>query len=211
LRSRQIGQLINDFLLASKYRKLEILVCFMCGEPDDLKVGYILYDILKMKDKKDIISDIYSALPTIFKVKLDETEVVVNNDDENLIKNHMGDMSYERRINLLKVDSSIKDKAIEKLKSMKGNFQGDNKAQSWLDGFLKIPFGIYKENSLINFKKNQIKKLNSSDLFSCNQIKNYIDSNYDNTHDIKKDWDNYTIEKSNYLIRRSVFHIRSVG
>ena len=61
----------------------------------------------------------------------------------------VSDLSYERRINLLKVPDNIKDKAIEKLKSMKGNFQGDNKAQSWLDGFLKIPFGIYKENTLI--------------------------------------------------------------
>ena len=200
LKTKQIGQLINDFLLASKYRKLEILTNFMCGNEDDLKLGYILYDILRMKDKKDVVSDIYLSLPTIFKIKLDEVEQVVNKDEENLIKNHMGDLSYERRINLLKVDSNIKDKAIEKLKSMKGNFQGDNKAQSWLDGFLKIPFGIYKENSLMNYKKKQIKKLDSPiDLYSCNQINNYINSNYNDDHDIKKEWNNYTIEKSKYL------------
>jgi hypothetical protein len=87
----------------------------------------------------------------------------------------MGDLSYERRINLLKVPDNIKDKAIEKLKSMKGNFQGDNKAQSWLDGFLKIPFGVYRENSLINYKKNQIKSLGNN-LYSCNEIKNFIES-----------------------------------
>jgi ATP-dependent Lon protease len=202
LRSRQFSNLINDFLLASKYRKLEMLICFMCGEPDDLKVGYILYDILKMKDKKDIISDIYYSIPTHFKIKLDETEAVVNTEEENLIKNHMGDLSYERRINMLKVPDTIKDKAIEKLKSMKGNFQGDNKAQSWLDGFLKIPFGIYRENHLMNYKKNQIKKLDvnfNETLYSCNQITNYINSNYDSDHNIRKDWDKYTIEKSNYL------------
>ncbi len=198
LRSKQISNLINDFLLASKYRKLEILIAFMCGDENDLKVGYILYDILKMKDKKDIVSDIYQSIPTHFKIKLDETEAVVNNEEENLIKNHIGDLSYERRINMLKVPDSIKDKAIEKLKSMKGNFQGDNKAQSWLDGFLKIPFGIYRENHLMNYKNNQIKKLNET-LYSCHQITNYINSNYENNNDVKKNWDNYTIEKSNYL------------
>jgi ATP-dependent Lon protease len=201
LKQKQIGQCINDFLLASKYRKLEILIAFLCGDLNDNKLAFILYDILRMKDKKDVLMDVYNALPTSFKVKLDETEVYVNKDEENLIKNHMGDLSYERRINLLKVPDNIKDKAIEKLKSMKGNFQGDNKAQSWLDGFLKIPFGIYKENSLMNYKREQIKKLNNN-LYSCNEITNYINNNYINNNidiNTKNDWDNYMRNKSNYL------------
>ena len=31
--------------------------------------------------------------------------------------------------------------------------QGDSKAQDWLDGLLKIPFGVYKTNSIMDFKK----------------------------------------------------------
>ncbi len=196
LKEKQIGQLINEFLLASKYRKLEILNIFLCGDNNDIKLAYILYDILRMKDKKDVVIDVYNALPAIFKVKLDEAEIYVNKDEENLIKNHMGDLSYERRINLLKVPDSIKDKAIEKLKSMKGNFQGDNKAQSWLDGFLKIPFGIYRENSLMNYKKNQIKSLGTN-LYSCNEITNYINNGSDNN--LKKNWTKYMTDKSDYL------------
>jgi ATP-dependent Lon protease len=199
LKEKQIGQLINEFLLASKYRKLEILTLFLCGDENDTKLAYILYDILKMKDKKDILIDVYNAIPSIFKIKLDEAEIYVTRDEENLIKNNMGDLSYERRINLLKLPDSIKDKAIEKLKSMKGNFQGDNKAQSWLDGFLKIPFGIYKENNLMNYKKNTIKTLGNN-LYSCNEITNYINNNNTSiNNNIKKEWNNYMIEKSNYL------------
>jgi endopeptidase La len=196
LKEKQIGQLINEFLLASKFRKLEILNTFLCGNTNDIKLAYILYDILRMKDKKNVVIDVYNALPAIFKVKLDEAEIYVNKDEENLIKNHMGDLSYERRINLLKVPDNIKDKAIEKLKSMKGNFQGDNKAQSWLDGFLKIPFGIYKENSLMHYKKNQIKILGNN-LYSCNEITNYINNMSDDN--LKKNWKKYMIDKSNYL------------
>ncbi len=200
LKEKQIGQLINEFLLASKYRKLDILTLFLCGNQNDIKLAYILYDILKMKDKKDILIDVYNAIPAIFKIKLDEAEIYVNKDEENLIKNHMGDLSYERRINLLKVPDNIKDKAIEKLKSMKGNFQGDNKAQSWLDGFLKIPFGCYKENSLMNYKKNTIKTLGNN-LYSCNEITNYINNTSDEyiKNNLKNNWNNYKIEKSNYL------------
>ena len=50
------------------------------------------------------------------------------------------------------VEDDVKGKAMEKLKSIKSSFQGDGKAQSYLDGLLKIPFNIYKECPVINFK-----------------------------------------------------------
>ena len=56
---------------------------------------------------------------------------------------------------MLNTSDTIKGKAMEKLKSMSGGGlfggSGDSKAQAWLDGFLRIPFGIYKENPIISF------------------------------------------------------------
>ena len=87
------------------------------------------------------------------------------------------DISYEHRINLLKVSEDVKVKAFEKLKSMKSSFQGDAKSQSWIDGLLKIPFGIYNQNEIISFKSNFINKLDSScNLFSEHEIDCYIKS-----------------------------------
>jgi ATP-dependent Lon protease len=194
LKTRTLNNIMNDFVLASKYRKYEYLIMLMCGNDEDNKLAYLLYDYLKIKDKKDSMIELYNSLPSLFKIKLNEVEELVNKEEDNIIKNHIGELSYERRINILKIDNSIKDKAIEKLKSMKGNFQGDNKAQSWLDGFLKIPFGIYRENKLMNFKKNFMKKLNIN--MSTEQINNYIK---DNSLLIKEEWNNYNIEKSKYL------------
>ncbi len=196
----QLGQLINEFMFSSKFKKYEILLSFLSGDEYDKKLAYLLYDILKMKDKKEISTEIYNSLPTHFKVLLDEVEKNVINEEEQLTKNYVGDLSYERRINMLKVPSNIKDKAIEKLKSMKGNFQGDNKAQSWLDGFLKIPFGVYKNNKIIEFKKNFIKKINNQEknIYSCEEINKYLLDNKIKL-DLKSEWDNYNIEKSNYL------------
>ncbi len=192
----QLGQLISEFLFSSKYRKYEILLCFLSSEEYDKKFAYLLYDVLRMKDKKDISNEIYNSLPTYFKVLLDEVEKTVVSEEENLTKNHVGDLSYERRINMLKIPNSIKDKAIEKLKSMKGNFQGDNKSQSWLDGFLKIPFNTFKNNKIMDFKKNFIKKINHN-IYSCDEIVKYL-SNCTSV-DLKIEWDKYTIEKSKYL------------
>ncbi len=197
LKSKQLSNVITEFMLVSIYRKYEILLMFLCGNEDDNKLAYLLYDMLKIKNKQDnkpFENEIYNSLPTKFKIKLDETENIVNTEEEKLTKNHIGDLSYERRINMLKVDSSIKDKAIDKLKSMKGNFQGDNKAQSWLDGFLKIPFGVYKKNKIIDFKNNFIKSHPELNAYSCEQIKQSLV----NSKDIIE-WNTYTEDKSKYL------------
>lgn len=199
IKTRHLTQLINDFLLASKYRKLEMLILLLCGNDSDCKLGYMLYDILKIKDKKDIISDIYNSLPMYFKVKLDETETIVKDEEEKILKCNIGELSYERRINLLNVSLDIKEKAIDKLKSLKSNFQGDNKAQSWLDGFLKIPFGIYCQNKLMDYKKNIISKLNKSDIYSCEQINKYMIQTYKPEDEMVKEWNQYNIDKSKYL------------
>ncbi len=199
LRGKHLTQIINEFLISSKMRKLDILTVFLCGNEYDNKMAFLLYDILRMKDKKDIISDIYNALPLILKTKLDNIEPMINNEEEKLVKNHVGELSYERRINMLNVSSDIKDKAIEKLKSMKNNFQGDNKAQSWLDGFLKLPFGSYRDNNIMNFRKNFIEKLNSEQkLESFDMIDKYIKSN-NISNDLVNEWDEYKINRSNYL------------
>ncbi len=198
LRNKTLTVIIDDFLLASKYRKLEIIITLLCGDTNDCKLSYLLYDILRMKDKKDISIEIYNSLPTIFKIKLDETENSISEEEESLIKNHIGELSYERRINMMNTTHLVKDKAIEKLKALKTNFQGDSKAQSWLDGLLKIPFNSYCENRLMNFKKNFLTKIDEP-ITSCEQIKNYINKKYKETDEIYQDWKNFTKEKSEYL------------
>ena len=53
----------------------------------------------------------------------------------------------EQQICLLKANDSIKQKAMIKLKEVKSkNDDSKNKkARQWLEGLLKIPFGVYKE------------------------------------------------------------------
>ena len=61
----------------------------------------------------------------------------------------------------MKTSEDVKAKAMEKLKSMKSSFQGDSKAQAWLDGLLKMPFGEFSQNEIISFKESFISKLNN--------------------------------------------------
>ena len=54
------------------------------------------------------------------------------------------DIPYETQIDNLNTCESNKNKAYEKLKNITQSNDGDSKSQKYLDGFLKIPFGIYK-------------------------------------------------------------------
>ena len=203
LKGKSLKSLVNEFLLASKYRKLDILNMLLLGNETDNKVAFILYDVLKMKDKKGIHLEIYNSLHYMNKIKLENAETTCANDEENLYKIMSSDISYEKRITLMNTNENIKAKAVEKLKSFKNNLQGDSKAQSWLDGLLEIPFGVYKENRIMGFKNNFIDKLNKTypdtQLFSNEQINRFIKDKVDDTDSLALEWETYHKEKMEYI------------
>jgi len=196
IQSKQLILLINEFILGSKYRKIDILTLLLISNNDDNKLAHILFDVLKTKDKKNITIEIYNALHYSIRHKLD-IATQNNENEEKQINFDITDITYEKRISLLKTNNDIKMKATEKLKLIKNNFQGDPKAQNWLDGLLKIPFNIYNENSIVIFKKKFINKLGLN-LISDNDIELELKNRNDNN--LSKEWLDYKIEKQNYLI-----------
>ena len=206
LKNKPLLSLINEFLLASKYRKIDILTLLLMSDDEDKKIAFVLYDIFKTKDKKDINKEIYNSLHYTIREQLDLSKEKVLKQEEELSKIDSSDIPYQRRISLLKVDKSVKTKAFDKLKSIKNSFQGDNKAQSWLDGLLKIPFGVYRKSSIMTFKKDFIDKTNLAspgmNLKSEHQISQYIKTleEKDNTNKLIEEWKQYNEDKKKYLV-----------
>jgi hypothetical protein len=199
LKNKNLKVLINDFLLSSKYRKVDILLTLLYSQEDNM-LAYLLYDIMVIKDKKNITQDILNALPIKLRNNLDVGKEELKKSENDLMNIDVSDISYERRISLLDVNNNIKNKAIGKLKSIKNNMQGDSKAQDWLDGLLKVPFGIYKTCSIIDFKKNFVNELNKQynlKLFSSNEINSYICESGNDDEKLK--WENYVDNKKLYL------------
>ena len=62
------------------------------------------------------------------------------------------DIPYDKRIAMMKASSYVKSKAMEKYREIvnKGS-ESSSKCQQYLDGILKIPFGIYREESITIF------------------------------------------------------------
>ena len=115
---------------------------------------------------------------------------------KKLSKLDLNDIPYNKRIQLMKTNEEVKAKAMRKLKSIKSSIQGDSKAQNWLDGILKIPFGVYRTNSIMNFKNEFILKLNKTynkKLVSDSDINKFIDSCEE--EEIVNEWTNFNIKK----------------
>ena len=205
LKSKPLLTLINEFLLASKYRKIDILTLLLISNDENKKLAFVLYDIFKSKDKKDVSSEIYNSLHYSIRDELNLAKEKLNNEEKTISKISSSDIPYERRILLMKMDDDVKNKAMTKLKSIKNSFQGDNKAQSWLDGLLKIPFGNFEENNIMNFKNTFIEKLKLKDpgqeFFSENEISTYIDnlSEKNLEENLVDEWNKYKIDRFEYL------------
>jgi ATP-dependent Lon protease len=61
----------------------------------------------------------------------------------------------EQQICLLKASDSVKEKAMMKLKEVKAKSEDSgSKARQYLDGLLKIPFGVYKREPILNMMEN---------------------------------------------------------
>jgi hypothetical protein len=205
IQGKPLLSLINEFLLASKYRKIDILTLLLMSNEEDQKLAFILFDVFKAKDKKDISTEVYQALHHSIREMLDVSKCKVEKDELELSKISESDIPYERRIGLLKTSEDVKGKAMEKLKSIKSSFQGDSKAQAWLDGLLKLPFTCYSQNEIISFKEGFIKKIISIDsslkIFSDTDVDNYINNlkTSDSSNSLITEWESYKIDKRNYL------------
>ena len=212
---RPLLPLINQFLLASKFRKLDILTLLLMSGEDDQKLAYVLYDVLKSGKKAKEANEVYESLHYSIRELLDNSRKLIEEDDAKLEKLSSSDIPYERRISMMKSDEDVKCKAMEKFKSMKNSFQGDNKAQAWLDGLLKLPFGSFNDNEILSFKKNFIEKVkvtypdeifdsdNSvTQFFNSEKYLREIDSNsFKNSNEVSLhlEWRNYLEERAEYL------------
>lgn len=200
LRDKPLISIINEFLMTSKYRKVDILTYFLSDNKDNMKIGYILYEVLKQKDSDNLAESIYQSLHYNVRAKLDNTKKVFEEDEKKLSKLDLNDIPYNKRIQLMKTGEEVKAKAMRKLKSIKSSIQGDSKAQNWLDGILKIPFGVYRANSIMNFKNEFISKLNKTynkKLVSDSDINKFIDSCEE--EEIVNEWTNFNVKKKEYL------------
>ena len=181
-KKKNISQIVKDFLNKSIEEQRDLITYFLiCDEENDFKYfAFLLYDmitnesyLLKAQPLADqIFNSIHWSIQKQFKniiERVDDYTKKLMNVGEDMI-------SYEKRICLMKAPDTVKSKAMEKLKEINNkNSENCSKAQQYLDSLLKVPFGTYRQEKILNTLDVFKDKITNTIIFGLN-ILNEIDN-----------------------------------
>ena len=222
---KTLENLVQDFIGSDLYSQRNMLIQLLLSndKAENLYIAYLLYDVLSddklnsddSNDQKKIYNSLNWNCKKYFKNALHKTVEYTN----ELLNFDSSKIPLEQQICLMKANVNVKEKAMQKLKELKSKSEDSgSKARQYLDGLLKIPFNIYKEedilkikneiNIMINnlitpLKNNKISYNNSNNdiilLFEKLNLLN--DNNINNLNIIKK------IKNKNYVIFEEIINI----
>ena len=163
-KNKPLSTLIKEFTKSNLEKQRKIIILFLISDQESQFTAHIIFDLISdqlfLSESNQALSElIYNSLHW----KIQKLFKISNTNYENSKKKiqnlSISDVSYESRILTLNASENIKAKAMEKIKEINGSKENSIKAQQWLDGFLKIPFGIYKKEAIIEFFKKFQSKL----------------------------------------------------
>jgi ATP-dependent Lon protease len=157
VRQKQISQAVKDFISDDMYNKRSVLINLLVQSSnfENQYLAYLLYDLLSNDSNGNVDSHeqtlLFDSFPwnikQFFKQAMKKT-IQYTNDLSNFDINKI---PLEQQICLLKSNDSVKEKAMMKLKEVKSKSEDSgSKARQYLDGLLKIPFGVYKREPILN-------------------------------------------------------------
>ena len=161
IKQNKINITIKLFLDMDIYSQRSMLIhLFLYNKDDEIQyISYLLYDLIT-SNKQSVCDSpeqliIYDSLP--WKIKMyfkDIMKFTIKYTQDMINKYDMNRVSFEQQIYLMKVPEYIKEKAMVKLKEIKGKMDdSSNKAKQYLDALLKIPFGIFREEPILKVIK----------------------------------------------------------
>jgi ATP-dependent Lon protease len=197
IRQKQISQTVKEFISDDMFSKrntlMNLLIC--SSNYDNQYLAYLLYDLLSNDSNGNIDTQeqtiLFDSFPWVikqcFKQAMKKT-IQYTNDLSNFDINKI---PLEQQICLLKASDSVKEKAMMKLKEVKAKSEDSgSKARQYIDGLLKIPFGVYKREPILNMM----------DKIRCNFKELYKKYNIENTFNEIPNKDKYTsIEVLKYV------------
>lgn len=157
LKYNKLNLTIKRFLELDVYLQRQMLMNLLIyNKEDDIQyITYLLYDLIT--DSTGTAGDsvdqmlIYESFP--WKIKLffkDTMKNTIKYTKEMIHKYDINRVSLEQQIYVMKVPENVKEKAMTKLKEIKSkNDDSGAKAKQYLEGLLKIPFGIFCEEPVI--------------------------------------------------------------
>ena len=140
-----------------------IMNLLLYNQDDDVQyITYLLYDLISAKNTVGNSIDsseqqmMYDSFPWKLKLYFKDTmKHTIKYTKDMMSKYDINRVSLEQQIYVMKVPENVREKAMAKLKEIKGKSDDSGaKAKQYLEGLLKIPFGVYREEPIIKKPKN---------------------------------------------------------
>ena len=217
VKHKSVSNIVDEFIGSELYGQRNTLIQLLLKADDHeyQYIAYLLYDLLST-DNNGIIDSteqtlLLDSLPWKFKNYFKDAMTETINYTNALSNFDNSKIPLEQQICLMKSDDSIKEKAMNKLKEIKSKTDDNgSKARTYLEGLLKIPFGIYKTEPILNIMHNIKERFK----LTIDKVKK-IDTNYHIEFDIDK-LTNIQIKntcdiiKNTYIINKYTEHIEYI-
>ncbi len=157
LKKKTISQVVKEFISDDLFGQRKTLIQLLM-KYNDLELqylAYLLYDLLSSETNGnfDTLDQtiLFDSLPWSIKKYFRDAMTNTVKYTKNLTNFDTSKIPIEQQICLMKANDSIKEKAMLKLKEVKAKSEDSgSKARQYLEGLLKIPFGIYKKEHILS-------------------------------------------------------------
>lgn len=160
IKQKQTSQLIKEFMNTDLYSQRSMLIQLLLKshEHEFKYLSYMLYDMLSNEINPQVESNdqtaLFNSLPWNLKLYFKDAMKQTVSYTNTVSKYEHGNMTFEQQICLLKTTDAIKEKAMVKLREIKSKSDDTTtKARQYLEGLLKIPFGIYSREQVMEEMK----------------------------------------------------------
>ena len=161
IKKKTISQVIKEFISDDLYqqRKTLILLLIKNNDPEFQYLAYLLYDLLSAENGNsyDTLDQtiLFDSLPWPIKKYFRDAMKTTIKYTKNLANFDIHKIPIEQQICLMKADDKVKEKAMLKLKEVKAKSEDSgSKARQYLDGLLKIPFGVFRNEKILTLMDN---------------------------------------------------------
>ena len=157
IKQKTISQVTKEFLGNELYLQRNTLMQLLlkCDEHEYQYLAYLLYDLLTNDSSGSVDTQeqtmLFDSLPWNVKRFFRDAMKQTINYTNNLSSFDNAKIPLEQQICLLKASDTVKEKAMLKLKEVKAKSEDSgSKARQYLEGLLRIPFGIYRDEPILN-------------------------------------------------------------
>ena len=156
MKQKTISQLVKEFLSNTLYGQRTTLIQLLIkySDPEFQYLAYLLYDLLSNESSGTVDTFeqtlLFDSLPWAIKKYFQDAMKSTVKYTKNLSNFDNNKIPIEQQICLMKANDTVKEKAMIKLKEVKAKSEDSgSKARQYLDGLLKIPFGIYRQEEVL--------------------------------------------------------------